>query len=94
MKVGLKLFLPMLSEIVGSDELEVDFAGSTAGDLIQHLTKTYGKRARDALLDDRGALDVEIQLLKNRKDWITQENLDTELADGDHVTVMVLMAGG
>jgi MoaD family protein len=93
-KVELKIYLPMLSEVVGRDELEVEIDGRTAGDLLAYLTRTYGKRARDALLDDRGELDVEVQLLKNRKDWITQQSLDTPLEDGDHVTIMVLMAGG
>jgi molybdopterin converting factor small subunit len=93
-KVQLKIFLPMLSAVTGRDELEVEFDGRTAGDLIRHLIVDYGKRARDALLDEAGKLDMEVQLLKNRKDWITQENLDTALADGDHVTIMVLMAGG
>jgi len=93
-KVALKLYLPMLSEVVGRDELEVTFDGRTAGDLLDHLMRTYGKGARDALLDERGRLDMEVQLLRNRQDWITGESLDTELADGDHVTIMVLMAGG
>lgn len=94
MRVELKIFLPMLSEAIGTDRLEVEFDGATAGDLIRHLTTTYGRRGRDALLDDRGRLDVEVQLLRNRRDWITGENLDTALRDGDHVTIMVLMAGG
>ena len=94
MKIELKIYLPMLSEVMGRDELEVELDGRTAGDLLDHLTRTYGKGAREALLDDRGQLDVEVQLLRNRKDWITQESLDTRLEDGDHVTIMVLMAGG
>lgn len=94
MKVELKIYLPMLSDVIGRDELALEFEGSTAGDLLRYLTRTYGKGARDALLDAQGKLDMEVQLLKNRKDWITQESLDTQLAEGDHVTIMVLMAGG
>jgi molybdopterin converting factor small subunit len=94
MRIALKIFLPMLSEVTGTSELEVEVDGTTAADLIRHLTATYGQKARDALLDDNGQLDVEVQLLRNRKDWITGENIDTALADGDHVTIMVLMAGG
>jgi len=93
-KIELKIYLPMLSEVVGRDLLEIEFEGATASDLLGHLTKTYGKGAHNALLDDQGKLDVEVQLLRNRRDWITQENLDTALKDGDHVTIMVLMAGG
>lgn len=94
MKIDLKIYLPMLTEVVGRDELEVELDGRTAGDLLDHLTRTYGKGARDALLDERGQLDLEVQLLRNRKDWITRDSLNTELEEGDHVTIMVLMAGG
>jgi len=93
-KIDLKIYLPMLTEVVGRDELEVELDGRTAGDLLDHLTRTYGKGARDALLDERGQLDLEVQLLRNRKDWITRDSLNTELEEGDHVTIMVLMAGG
>jgi len=94
MKVGLKLFLPMLSEAVGASELELDFDGSTVDDLLRHLIRRYGRRAREALYDKTGTLDLEVQVLVNKKSWVTRENLDTPLCDGDHVTIMVLMAGG
>lgn len=94
MKVTLRLFLPMLADVVGRNELEVDFDGRTAGDLLRHLIATHGRRAADALLDSGGLLDLEVQLLRNRREWITRENLDTELEGGDQITIMVLMGGG
>jgi molybdopterin converting factor small subunit len=94
MKVALKLYLPMLAEVVGRSELEVSFDGRTAGDLLRHLIATHGKRAADALFDARGHLDLEVQILRNHKDWITRENLETGLDDGDRITIMVLMGGG
>ena len=94
MKLKLKLFLPMLAEAVGRSELELDFRGETVADLIRHLAGRYGRRAAQALYDGEGELDMEIQVLLNGKTWVTRENLDAPLHDGDQVTLMVLMAGG
>ncbi|HUT77175.1 MAG TPA: MoaD/ThiS family protein [Polyangia bacterium] len=94
MKVALKLYLPMLADVIGRSELEVTFDGRTAADLLRHLVATHGKRAAGALFDTSGRLDLEVQLLRNRKEWITRENIETELDDGDQITIMVLMGGG
>jgi MoaD family protein len=93
-KLQLKFFLPMLSEAVGKDEMEFDFDGRTVGDLIAEIARRHGRRAADAIFDKQGELDREVQVLVNQKTWVTRENVDAELADGDRVTIMVLMAGG
>ena len=94
MRLELKFFLPMLSEVVGGDELELEFDGRTVRDLLAELAKRYGRRAADAMFDKTGELDREVQVLINQKTWVTRENVDAPLADGDRVTIMVLMAGG
>lgn len=94
MRVKLKFFLPMLSEAVGRSELEEEFSGQTVGDLISHLARRYGRKAKEALYDKQGVLDLEVQVLVNKETWVTRENLDTALHDGDQVMIMVLMAGG
>ena len=94
MKLQLKFFLPMLSEAVGSDEVELDFEGRTVRDLLAELARRHGRKAADAIYDKAGELDREVQVLVNQKSWVTRENVDAALADGDHVTIMVLMAGG
>jgi len=93
-KLQLKFFLPMLSEAVGSDEVELDFEGRTVRDLLAELARRHGRKAADAIYDKAGELDREVQVLVNQKSWVTRENVDAALADGDHVTIMVLMAGG
>ncbi len=45
MKVKLKIFLPLLPEVIGRKELEVEFAGETVNDLIEHLVAQYGRNA-------------------------------------------------
>lgn len=94
MRVHLKIFLPVLPEAIGRKELEVEFAGKTVKDLIEHLVERYGRKARQALYDDKGQLDPVVQVLLNGKEWITHDRLDTPLQDGDSVILLLMMAGG
>lgn len=94
MKVNLKIFLPILPEVIGRKELEVVFAGETVNDLIDHLITRYGRKAKQALYDKKGGLDPVVQLLLNGEKWITRDQLDTVLKDGDTVVLMMMMGGG
>lgn len=94
MKVHLKIFLPVLPEAIGRKELEVEFAGETVNDLIEHLVARYGRKAKQALYDEKGKLDQVVQVLLNGEKWITRDQLDTVLQDGDSVILMMMMAGG
>ena len=94
MKVNLKIFLPVLPEAIGRKELGVEFAGETINDLIEHLVARYGRKARQALYDKKGRLDPMIQVLLNGEKWVTHDQLDTALQDGDDVILMIMMAGG
>ena len=94
MKANLKILLPVLPEAVGGKELEVEFAGETVSDLIEHLVARYGRKARQALYDDEGKLDSVIQVLLNGEEWVTHDQLDAALQDGDSLILMMMMAGG
>jgi MoaD family protein len=94
MKVSLKILLPVLPEVIGRKELEVEFAGETVDDLLEYLLARYGRKARQALCDEQGRLDPVIQVLLNGKEWVTHDRLDTVLQDGDNVLLMMMMAGG
>ena len=94
MKVNLKILLPVLPEAIGRKELEIEFAGETVSDLIEHLVTRYGRRARQALYDEKDDLDPVVQVLLNGEEWITRDQLDTSLQDGDNVVLMMMMAGG
>jgi molybdopterin converting factor small subunit len=84
----------MLSDLLGGKEKVVEFEGRTTGDLIRHLLDRYGAKARKALYDQEGQLDLTIQILRNEKEWISHEELDRPLADGDTLIFMLLAAGG
>jgi MoaD family protein len=94
MKVNLRIFLPMLSEILGRKEVEVEFIGETINDLIDHLIAKYGKKVMRALYDNEGKVDPMIQVLLNGEIWINRDQLDTVLQDGDEVILMMMLAGG
>lgn len=95
MKVRVKTLLPLLAEAMGRQEVDVEFAGTTAGDLIEHLIRRYGRKARKAICDQAGAMDPVVQMLRNEKEWVRTDRLaETTLHEGDTVTLMMLMAGG
>ena len=94
MKVHLKVFLPVLPEAMGGKKLEVEFAGETVNDLIEHLLARYGRKAREALYDSQGQLDPVVQILLNGERWVTHDRLDTILQDGDEVMLLLMIAGG
>jgi MoaD family protein len=93
-RVRLRLYLPMLAQVMGGKEQTVEFPGTTVRDLLDHLMQRHGRRAREALLDENGELDLVIQMVVNEAVWISRQELDTDLQDGDEVTIMVPMAGG
>ncbi|MCL5952666.1 MAG: MoaD/ThiS family protein [Chloroflexi bacterium] len=94
MRVNLKLLVPALPEAAGRKEIEVEFAGKTVNDLLRHLVKQYGKAAKQGLYDNEGELDPIIQILLNGKEWVSHDQLDTVLQDGDEVAFMAMIAGG
>jgi molybdopterin converting factor small subunit len=94
MKVQLKILLPVLPEAIGCKDLQVEFAGDTVSDLIEHLIARYGQKARQALYDDTGQLDPVVQILLNGEKWVTHDRLDTVLHDGDDVMLALMLAGG
>ena len=94
MKIGLKMYLPVLPEAIGRKELELEFDGQTVNDLIDHLVAQYGRKAKRALYDERGRLDPMVQILLNGEEWVTHDRLDRTLQDGDQVVLMLMLAGG
>ena len=94
MRIHLKVLLPALPEAMGRNELELELAGETVSDLIDHLVARYGRKARLALYDKEGQLDPVVQILLNGREWITHDRLDSPLRDGDSVMLMLMLAGG
>ena len=95
MKITLEfLSLPLVSKIVGSKFLSMDFSGKTVNQLVNELVNKYGQDLRRFLLDESGKLDGMFKVLLNKKEWIRREQMNKILRDGDLVTIMMLVAGG
>lgn len=94
MRVKLQLLVPALPEAIGRKELEIDFAGKTIQDVLNHLAAWYGVKTQQALFISEGELDPVIQILLNGERWISHEELDAVLHEGDQVSFMAMIAGG
>ncbi|MDF1554538.1 MAG: MoaD/ThiS family protein [Deferrisomatales bacterium] len=109
MRVAVKLVgFPDLQARLGADPVDVEFDGSTLGDLLRWLQRTHGDPAHVRLLGAHGgaraagaggagAAGADGQL---DPDIVVLRNgrhplpLDAELSDGDLLTLVVVVAGG
>jgi molybdopterin converting factor small subunit len=95
MKINVELLgLPMVSDIVGKEKFELDIPGKTVKDAIAELIRRYGKTVRNAFFDKEGNYDLLIQIVLNRKSFITADKYDTLLNEGDSLIFMMLLTGG
>ena len=88
------LSLPIVTKIVGSKLLSLDFPGQTINELIDEIINRYGQEVRRFLFDESGKLDRIFKIHLNKKEWIPREQMNKTLTDGDQVTLMMLVAGG
>lgn len=94
MTVRLRLAgLPDLERRLGETPTRVTFEGSTLGDLGRWLQRAHAGPAGLRLADGDGRLDASVQVLRNG-DWIAGDETGYRLAEGDEVTLLVLVAGG
>lgn len=95
MKIQIEsLGLPSLSKLIGR-KTELEMADGSVADLIAHIVKQTGSRARKVLLDDSGELDMTIQVMLNDEGFVPRNELSQRtLKDGDKVKIMLLVGGG
>ncbi|MFC7082413.1 ubiquitin-like small modifier protein 1 [Halorussus caseinilyticus] len=83
-------FFANFREAVGQKTLERDYPdGTTVGDVLADLREEYGLD----LFED-GELRTQLSVMKNGKDVVHIEGVDTRLADGDTLSVFPPVAGG
>ncbi len=88
------LGFPTVSDVVGKKHLELDVSGNTFKDVIDELIRMYGRKVRDAFYDEKGNLDVTLQLTLNGKILSSADTRQILLNEGDRLTFMLLLAGG
>jgi molybdopterin converting factor small subunit len=95
MKINIEfLSMPIVTKIVGSKILSLDFPGETITDLINQIVNTYGEKLGHFLLDGSNKLDRAFMIHLNKKEWVRRDQLNKTLKDGDQVTLMMLVGGG
>jgi len=88
------LSLPNVAKMIGSKTITMDYSSQTVESLIQQITEKYGKNVKKFLLDETGHLDMTFRIMRNKEDWIQSDQMQKQLQDGDHITIMLLAAGG
>ena len=88
------LSLPVVTKIVGGKSILFDFHGRTIEDLMNEMVTRYGEKVRDFLLDESGKLDRIFKVLLNKQEWVSRDQMNKILKDGDQVTIMMLVGGG
>ncbi len=86
--------VPMLSDVIGKKKFELDSPGKTVKDLLEELIRKYGAKVRKVLYSEKGAFDPMIQIALNGERWISPDQHDTPLNEGDTLIFMILLAGG
>ncbi|UCF91165.1 MAG: MoaD/ThiS family protein [Desulfobacterales bacterium] len=88
------LGLPSLTSVMGK-KTEVEMAAGTVSDLITQLTRRYGQQVRRFLLDQKGELDLSIQVMINDEGFLARAELPRRtLKEGDQVRFLLLAGGG
>ncbi|MFB6130231.1 MAG: ubiquitin-like small modifier protein 1 [Salinigranum sp.] len=86
-------FFATFREAVGEKTIARDFADdATVGDVLTALEAEFDG-LEDKLIED-GDLAPQINVLKNGRGVIHMDGLETELTDGDTVSVFPPVAGG
>ena len=96
MKIRVKGYMTIKKAMGGEDVLEIEMDHATLRGLLEELFKKYGKGLRDLILDpETKKVRSHNQICLNTRHYIfLQDQLDTELKDGDVVSLIPPVAGG
>ncbi len=88
------LGLPTLSELIGK-KTEIELSGETIEDLVTLIVNKHGQKARKILLDNKGKLDLTIQVMVNDEGFVQRADFpQRRLKEGDKVKFLLLAGGG
>ncbi|MFT4882787.1 MAG: molybdopterin synthase sulfur carrier subunit [Natronomonas sp.] len=87
-------FFATFREAVGQKTLNWDVDDdATIGDVLLAIEEEYPELVRE-LLDEEGDIQPQLTVLKNGREVVHLEGTETELEDGDRVSVFPPVAGG
>ena len=92
MQVTLKFFATF-REIAGSKTIDREFDdGTTVGDVLRALEEEFPDMRGELLVD--GDLKPQINVLKNGREVLHMDGIDTRIEQGDTLSVFPPVAGG
>jgi len=86
------VFFGALAKIVGEKTIEAD--ASTLREVIDMLTLKYGENLKSRLLDDKGNIRRFINIYVNGKDIRFLNHIETQLNNGDEISIIPAVGGG
>lgn len=91
MAVHVRIPTPLRKHTDGQETVEVD--GSTAGEVLRNLAEKH-PGLRDKVFGEDGGVRRYVNVFANERDIRFQEKLETELEDGDQLSIVPAIAGG
>jgi len=85
-------FYGALAKITKEKTVEVNC--STLKDVINELTAKYGEQFKNKIYDEKGKIRRFINIYVNGKDIRFLNHLNTELKDGDDISIIPAVGGG
>jgi molybdopterin synthase sulfur carrier subunit len=86
-------FFAILREILGMSSMEVECEGTTIEDILNLLLERFGSVLENVIFEG-GRLKDMVKILLNGKDIRGLNGLNTELKDGDCISIFPPVAGG
>ncbi|HHD10920.1 MAG TPA: MoaD/ThiS family protein [Deltaproteobacteria bacterium] len=91
MAVKVRIPTPLRKLTEGKDEVTAE--GSTVKEVIEDLEKRY-PGIKERICEEDGSIRKFVNLYVNDEDIRFKNNLDTELKDGDELSIIPAIAGG
>ena len=91
MAISVRIPRPLRKYTAGEESVEVD--GATVGDVLENLAESHPD-LRERIFKDDGSVRRFVNVFANDEDIRFQDNLDTEVDDGDSVSIVPAIAGG
>ena len=96
MKIKIKSFLTLKKMMGGQGSLKMEVEAITLRELLEELSRRFGQGFRDMVLDPESMSRTgHFQILINGRNYRHfAGQIDTELKDGDEISIFPLIAGG
>ncbi len=91
--MSLKVRIPTPLRKFTGDKADIEADGTTVGEVIEDLEDRH-PGIKDSLVDESGSVRRFVNVYVNEEDIRFLDGTDTQLSDGDSVTIVPAIAGG